>query len=264
MRATLDIRSIHLRVANLDRSVQFYTERLGFALLSRGAARAELAAPGIGGELPSAGHLRLGEHPLAEKAAFHSAGLFHAALLLPTRAALGHWLRSAADAGVSFQGFSDHGVSEAIYLVDPDGNGLEVYADRPRAAWPKYQGELAMVTEPLSLPELLASSADLVGPPLAGGRWGHLHLRVTNLDRSEAFYRANWGVHLTQQLGASARFLARDDYHHHLGINTWGGVTLPRDPESIGLSEFTVAVEGVTSATALSDPDGIVFQLIPM
>jgi catechol 2,3-dioxygenase len=264
MKTTFDIRSVHLRVANLDRSVEFYTQLLGFVLLSDAVGRAELAAPGIGGEQSPAGHLLLTEHPRAPKAASQSAGLFHAALVLPTRAALGHWLRAAADAGVSFQGFSDHGVSEAIYLVDPDGNGLEFYADRPPEEWPRHHGELAMVTEPLALPALLAASAEETGPPLAGGRWGHLHLRVTDLDRSDAFYRANLGLHVTQQYGASARFLARDDYHHHLGINTWGGISRAHDPESLGLSEFTVAVEGVTTASTLIDPDGMAFQLIPV
>jgi catechol 2,3-dioxygenase len=176
---------------------------------------------------------------------------------------LGNWLRQAANAGAKFDGFSDHGVSEAIYLTDPDGNGLEFYADRPRELWPFFDGKLQMGTEPLALPDLLAAGAPYNVTPLSGAHWGHLHLRVTALDHSQTFYAKALGVSLTQQFGDSARFLAVNGYHHHLGINRWGGVNQPQPAQTLGLIEAVFARAGVTQETALQDPDGIAVRVIP-
>jgi len=258
MNPSVEIRSVHLRVSDLARSVNFYARQLGFAMVSESAARAELATAPLGPTL-----LTLTEDRAAPRAPAHTAGLFHAALLLPSRAALGRWLRHAADAAVEFDGFSDHGVSEAIYLADPDGNGLEFYADRPREAWPQRDGELAMFTHPLALPDLLAAATPSGEPPLAGARWGHLHLRVTDLDRSETFYRETLGLTLRQRFGSSARFLAADGYHHHLGLNTWGGIRQPQPPGALGLVEATLASPTVDSPRSPHDPDGIALQLVP-
>src|SRR4051812_32487038 len=146
MSLSLQIASIHLRVSDLARSVGFYARQLGFTVASHKAGRAELGTS-VGG--PTL--LTLTEDRTALAAPADAAGLFHAALLLPSRAALGSWLGRAATAGAEFAGFSDHRVSEAIYLSDPDGNGLEFYADRPHAAWPFANGELAMATHPLDV-----------------------------------------------------------------------------------------------------------------
>jgi catechol 2,3-dioxygenase len=202
--------------------------------------------------------LTLSEESAAPPAPHDAAGLFHAALLLPSRAALGAWLRFAADRGVEFGGCSDHGVSEALYCSDPDGNGLEFYADRPRTQWPfAASGELAMVTHPLALPSLLAQAAPAGATPLAGARWGHLHLRVTDLDRSEKFYRDTLGVALTQGSYPGARFLAADGYHHHLGLNTWGHPRAPRPPAACGLVAATWKGAGLAAPRQLTDPDDI-------
>ena len=256
MTSSLQLREIHLRVADLERSLAFYRDQLGLHLNSQDGPDASLAtsqgAPTV---------LHLSQDRSATPAPRDAAGLFHAALLLPTRSALGSWLRSTADAGVKFDGFSDHGVSEAIYLSDPDGNGLEVYVDRPRAEWPFHNGELQMVTEPLALPELLAAGASHDGSPLNGASWGHLHLRVSSLDRGEEFYSKALGVELTQRFGDSARFLAADGYHHHLGLNRWGGVDRPQSPGSLGLMKAIFARTGVAIENTLTDPDGISIHL---
>ncbi|MDP3072056.1 MAG: VOC family protein, partial [Opitutaceae bacterium] len=226
---SLRLSVVQLRVANLAQTAEFYTRRLGFVLVESAAVRVGLAV--AAGQPPILG---LTETPSAPVAPGDAAGLFHAALLLPGRPALGAWLRAALAQGVAFDGFSDHGVSEAIYLRDPEGNGLEFYADRPRAAWPfADDGEVAMGTAPLAVSELLAQAGAGAGS-LAGARWGHLHLRVTRLAPSEAFYRAQLGVTLMQGSYPGARFLAADGYHHHLALNTWGAPRRPQPPGARG------------------------------
>lgn len=207
--------------------------------------------------------LVVSEDRSAPAAAPAAAGLFHAALLLPSRAALGRWLRTAQKAGVDFTGFSDHGVSEALYLSDPDGNGLEFYADRPRELWPRADGELAMDTLPLDLVSLLAAgdAADPTEPVLHGAGWGHFHFRVTHLDRSEKFYRETLGVTLTQSYGSSARFLGADGYHHHLGLNTWGQPRAPHSATALGLVEVSFARAAAQKTQLFRDPDGIPVRL---
>jgi len=154
-------------------------------------------------------------------------------------------------------------VSEAIYFADPDGNGLEFYGDRPHAERPfAANGELAMVTRPLDLPALLSASPAATSTPLAGALWGHLHLRVTDLDRSEAFYRGALGVAVTQGSYPGARFLAADGYHHHLGLNTWGHPRAPQPAGALGLAEATFVRTDGTAPQSLRDPDGIVLRLL--
>jgi catechol 2,3-dioxygenase len=261
MTPTLRLTSIHLRVRELARSLDFYVRQLGFVTLSTDAHTATLATSLSGPAL-----LQLTAEPTAPVAPADAAGLFHAALLFPDRAALGHWLRRAADLHVAFDGFSDHGVSEAIYFNDPDGNGLEFYSDRPRDQWPKAaDGGIAMFTHPLDLPSLLAAAAATPvatdAPPLAGARWGHLHLRVTALDRAQEFYNHALGMSLMVSLGDSARFLAADGYHHHLGLNIWTRSRRPQPVGALGLASATFARRGTTTPKTLHDPDGIALHL---
>ena len=254
----LELRQIELRVATLTRSIDFYQRQLGFAVAGTSGNQAELSvAPGA----PAL--LTLVEAPSAPRPPADAAGLFHAALLLPTRAALGGWLKHAAETGVEFDGFSDHGVSEAIYLRDPDGNGLEFYADRPRDTWPRHNGEIAMGTAPLHLPGLLQASKAFQVTPTEGGRWGHLHLRITELERSTAFYSTTLGVSVTQRSYPGARFLAADGYHHHLGLNTWGNPRQPQPESALGLVQATFAVPGTRAPRSVQDPDSIAIQLVP-
>lgn len=253
----LEFVHLHLRVSDLARVGDFYT-RLGFVPIRTEPTRAEFAVEAGGAAL-----LTLTADRSAALAPTDAAGLFHSALLLPNRAALGNWLRQTADAGIEFDGFSDHGVSEAIYLHDPEGNGLEFYADRPTSAWPRQNGEIGMFTRPLNLPDLLAEAARApAGARLVGARWGHLHLRVTDLARSDPFYRDALGMVVTQSGYPGARFLAADGYHHHLGLNTWGRVRQPRDSAQLGLVEATFARDDRSAEQTLSDPDGIALRVV--
>ncbi len=257
MHDSLQLTSVHLRVADLARSLYYYTRQLGFVVLNSTPTHAELAvAPATPALLTLTGDSS------APPAPPDAAGLFHAALVFPTRAALATWLTHAVAVGVEFEGASDHGVSEALYFSDPDGNGLEFYVDRPRSAWPfAAHGELAMTTQRLDLPSLLATASPPSPTPLAGARWGHLHLRVTDLDRSDAFYRTTLGMVVTQGTYPGARFLAADGYHHHLGLNTWGRPRAPRPAAALGLVSATFALPSVTSTRHLADPDGIALTL---
>ncbi len=260
MTTSLQLTSVHLRVADLARSVGYYTRQLGFVTVHTSPARTDLAvAP------EAAPILSVSGDPAAPPASPEAAGLFHAALLFPTRAALAGWLKHAANAGVEFDGASDHGVSEALYFSDPDGNGLEFYVDRPRAAWPlAANSELAMITQRLDLSSLLATASPPSATPLAGAHWGHLHLRVTDLDRSDAFYRNALGLIVTQSTLPGARFLAADGYHHHLGLNTWGRSRAPRSASALGLVEATFARSSATATQQLSDPDRIALTVTPI
>lgn len=259
MTPILHLTGIHLRVSDLERSGAFYSERLGFVVRARTPHMISLATSPDRDPL-----LSLSTAPHAGPAAGETAGLFHAALLLPDRAALGGWLAFASRRQVEFAGFSDHGVSEAVYLSDPDGNGLEFYADRPRTAWPIAGGELAMVTRPLDLRSLPAGANRPASEPLRGAAWGHLHLKVTNLERSEAFYTERLGLHVTQRSYPGARFLAADDYHHHLGLNTWGHPRRPAPTETPGLARAVFRHAGTAARTALVDPDGIALEVEPL
>lgn len=253
----LRLTHLTLRVSDLAVSRDFYVQRLGFVAAPPESNQVALSvAPGAPAILSLLGD------PAGTRATVGTAGLFHAALLFPSRAALGSWFAFAASRQVEFDGFSDHGVSEAVYLSDPDGNGLEFYADRPRTEWPFRDGELAMTSQRLAVQELLA----LARPPaipLQGACWGHLHLRVTDLERSEAFYRSTLGVDVTQRSYPGARFLAADGYHHHLGLNTWGNPTRPQPADVCGLVEATFTRSGFAGASTLFDPDSIPLRLAP-
>jgi catechol 2,3-dioxygenase len=260
MNASLQLTSIQLRVPDLARSLRFYVDQLGFVLRTRSDTGAALATSADAPEI-----LQLVADPAAPAAPRDAAGLFHAALIFPSRAALGAWLRIAAERGVEFDGFSDHGVSEALYFPDPDGNGLEFYVDRPREAWPFVNGQLAMGTEPLDVQSLLAAGRDTAGAaPLVGARWGHLHLRVTELERSENFYRSTLGLETTQANYPGARFLAADGYHHHLGLNIWGHPRQPQPRGAPGLIAATFASARATANRELRDPDGIAVHITPL
>lgn len=258
MTSTLQLTSVALRVADLARSQDFYTRQLGFVVADVAADRLELATSADAAPILTL----LGGHN-APPVRPDAAGLFHAALLLPSRARLASWLAFAAAQGLEFEGFSDHGVSEAIYFSDPDGNGLEFYADRPRSAWPFAHGELAMTTRPLALRSLLTAAVP-TAEPLAEAIWGHLHLRVTNLERSEDFYRHTLGLEVMQRSYPGARFLAADGYHHHLGLNTWGNPRAPQPRNAIGLAEATFSRAETAAEQRLTDPDGIALRITPL
>jgi len=231
---------VHLTVADLSRSLTFYGEAIGLRLLRRDSNAALLGADG---GTPS---LVLTELRGARRKPARSTGLYHVAILLPARADLARALRRLEEVRHPLQGASDHLVSEALYLADPDGNGIEIYADRPRDQWPRFRGGLQMATEPLDVHGLL-SALDADAAPWRGlppaTTIGHVHLHVADLDAAYAFYVGTVGFDLVLRFGGSAAFVSAGGYHHHLGLNTWAGVGAPPPPpDAVGLRAFTVIV----------------------
>ncbi|MEJ2679698.1 MAG: VOC family protein, partial [Gemmatimonadota bacterium] len=187
----------------------------------------------------------LRERPEAVAKHRATTGLYHFAILVPDRRALAGIYLRLHGAGWPFEGFADHLVSEALYLADPDGNGMEIYADRPREQWQHRQGEVRMTTAPLDLDGLLA---ELDGPDsdagLPGGTVvGHIHLHVADLGRAEAFYGDVLGFEATARNYPGALFMSAGGYHHHVGLNVWAGAGAPPPPENaVGLLDFAVVV----------------------
>ena len=219
--------AVHLTVADLDRSLAYYSHAIGLQALRRDGGRASLGAAG-GQEL-----LVLVEEPGAVPADGY-AGLFHFAILVPGRDDLARWLAHAARERIELTGLSDHFVSEAIYLRDPDHHGIEIYADRPREAWEGRVGE-RLTTVPLDVDGLLGEldgtePAAFDGLP-AATRMGHVHLRVSQIPATVRFYRDELGFDLMATYGSQAAFLAAGGYHHHLGANTWESAGAPAAPE---------------------------------
>jgi catechol 2,3-dioxygenase len=251
--------AVHLTVADLERSLAYYGEAIGLALVAEDGATASLGAGGV--EL-----LRLEERPGAAPADGYT-GLFHFALLVPERADLARWIAHAARDRVQLTGASDHFVSEALYLRDPDHHGIEIYWDRPRELWEGQVGRMG--TWPLDVEDILETlderDAPFAGLP-AGTTIGHVHLRVRDVDEAVAFYRDLLGFDLMAQLGPEAAFLSAGGYHHHLGANTWesrGAEHAPDDTArleryTIVLPDAAARAEVVARAGAdqLDDPSG--------
>ena len=226
-----------LRVSDLERSLAFYARVLGLEVQEHDRTHAVLGAGGR----------RL--FTLREVASVvprprRSTGLYHAAVLVPDRASLGQVLARIVDARWPLQGASDHGVSEAIYLADPDGIGLEVYRDRPVSDWPRRGATLTMVTEALDARALLDDAVAVGAVP--GGvpahtTLGHVHLQVRDIAEAEGFYHGALGFDVTQRMVPSALFVSAGGYHHHVGLNTWGVAGAPPQPDlSPGLDYFDV------------------------
>ena len=209
--------AVTLQIADLDRSIDYYTRILGLRVVERTAASATFTAHDSADPLVRL-QAKPGVRPVPHGGAY---GLFHFALLLPERAALGRFIVHVANAGARF-GSADHAVSEAIYLHDPDGLGIEVYADRPRDAWRHVDRELRMGTEPLNTSALIdaANGEAWTGAP-AGTTMGHMHLHVGDLDEARRFFHGALGFDVTVWRYAGALFFSAGGYHHHLGANTW-------------------------------------------
>jgi catechol 2,3-dioxygenase len=216
--------AVQLTVADVERSIGYYEEAIGLRVLERADGRVSL---GGDSEL-----LVLVEEPGA-KPAMRYTGLFHFALLVPERKDLARWLAHAARGRVQLSGLSDHYVSEAIYLRDPDHHGIEIYADRPRKLWEGQVFE-RMTTMPLDTDSLLGELDDPATEPFDGlapaTKMGHVHLQVADIADTVAFYRDALGFGLMAQLGDQAAFLSAGGYHHHLGANTWNSRGAPPPP----------------------------------
>lgn len=258
--------AVHLTVADLDRSLSYYETQIGLQVHAREGGRARL---GTGGE----DLLVLTEEPGAKPADGYS-GLFHFALLVPERIDLARWLAHAARDRVALTGLSDHFVSEALYLRDPDHHGIEIYADRPRELWEGQVG-LRLTTEPLDTNDLLATLEDPASESfdgLASGTvMGHVHLCVADVGRTVDYYRDVVGFGLMAQLGDQAGFLSAGGYHHHLGGNTWQSAGRPYAPEGYArLTQMTIVLPDDASLDTLAervggrevrDPSGIPIEL---
>ncbi len=207
--------AVELSVSDLDRSLEYWQSVVGLRVLAR-----ENGVASLGGDVEL---VRFVEEPGAKPADGHT-GLYHVALLVPDRPSLARWLAHAARDQTRIEGLSDHYVSEAIYLRDPDRHGIEIYADRPRELWEGQVG-VRMTTLPLDVESLLGELDDPGVEPFDGlpdgTTVGHVHLRVADVDATVEFYRNVLGMGLMAQLGPMAAFLSAGGYHHHVGGNTW-------------------------------------------
>ncbi|MBS9719307.1 VOC family protein [Tianweitania sp. BSSL-BM11] len=273
--APLRIGTVSLRVNDLAGISHFYQTVLGLQLIDQSDGIVQLGAG-------NRAFLELVGDTAAPRSAPTEAGLFHTAFLLPERADLGSWVYHLARNRFSFQGASDHAVSEALYLTDPEGNGIEVYVDRPSSQWPYHDGKLGMVTERLDLNNLMAAAQgrEWQGAP-AGSIIGHVHLQVGATAQADAFYADALGLDITARY-PGASFFGSGGYHHHLAGNIWNsrnatrhtsGATglrqvelLAADPATYdktvaGLEAAGVALHPQTSGIRIEDPWGTSLSL---
>src|SRR3954468_6371398 len=239
-RAPIAPAEVRLTVADLGRSVEYYEDAIGLGLSSRENGTARLGVPGR--DL-----LVLDEQPGARPGRGTNTGLFHFALLLPERRYLAAWLAHAAGSHVHMTGASDHFVSEALYLRDPDGHGIEIYSDRPRDTWTKLpDGSLNIGTVALDLHDLMRANES--GEPLErmpeSTVMGHIPQQVPHLREARQFYEDLIGLDVMVEIPGQASFLASGGYHHHLGMNVWAGVGAPpAPPEQARLTRAALEVE---------------------
>ncbi|HEY4276890.1 MAG TPA: VOC family protein [Conexibacter sp.] len=248
--------AVRLTVADLAGTAAFYEHVLGLAPLAHDGDTATLGTPS------GRGLVELVERADAAPRPRGSSGLFHLALLLPTREDLAVALRRIAQARHPLQGASDHLVSEALYLADPEGNGIEVYRDRPREQWGhEADGDIRMATLPLDLDALIAElpGGGLQDERSAGGVpdgavIGHVHLQVADVEQAEAFYHGVLGFDVVVRSYPGARFVSAGGYHHHLGLNTWasaGGP--PNTPGTLGLDRYTIVLPDESAIARVGD-----------
>ncbi len=229
-----------LNASSSDSLARFYGDTLGLTETTGAAGSRSFSA----GDTPILATTPASTH---DAPALRASGLYHLAILVPSRLDLARVLRRLLERDVALQGASDHGVSEALYLADPEGNGVEIYADRPPDAWPRRGTELEMFTRRFDfdgvMGELRADGRPWDGMP-GGTRLGHVHLKVSDLGRAEAFYRDVIGFDLMLRYGDSASFLSTGGYHHHVGLNTWESLGQPAAaPGAPGLRRVTFKVD---------------------
>ena len=238
---------VRLQVGDLAASIPYYMRVLGFRLLDRQGSVAVLGTED-GSPLIEL-HERHGARPVPRRGRI---GLYHFAMLLPDRAALGRLVAHLAGIG-AYAGSADHLVSEALYLNDPDGLGIEVYADRPRAAWTMHGREIAMATEPLDVRSLVRAAGDepWTGMP-AGTTIGHVHFHVNTLEEAEAFYQGALGFDKVVWSYPGALFFSAGGYHHHVGTNTWAAGAPAATLEDARLLEWELRLPARTDIAAVS------------
>lgn len=240
---------VRLLVADLARSIAYYETVIGLRVLSREDGVASLGPMDDDTVLLEL-HEKPGARPVSRRGLI---GLYHFAILLPTRAALGRFVRHLAKLG-AYAGMSDHYVSEAVYLQDPDGLGIEVYADRPRSTWRIDNRQLAMASDPLNVADLLAAAGEepWTGAP-AGTTIGHIHLYVRDLEAASTFYHTGLGFDKIVWSYPGALFMSAGGYHHHLGTNTWAaGAPLPTEDDA-RLLEWELIVPTTSTVDAAAE-----------
>lgn len=230
---------VKLKVSQLERSIRYYEQVVGLKVLKQEERTAQLTADGQR-------VLVILEEIEVDPQTFGKsyAGLYHFALLVPTREDLGIVIRHFIETGVRF-GQADHLVSEALYLNDPDGNGIEIYRDRPKEQWTYDQsGQVEMATDPIDLHGLLQEAGQKPWQGLPEGTiMGHVHLQVGNLQQFKSFYQDVLGFDMMLQFGAAALFLSAGGYHHHIGLNSWAGTSVTALPEqAVGLDYYTIVL----------------------
>ena len=250
---------VDLQVSDLERSLDFYQRVLGLLAHSRSEGRADLGA--VGDPVPLVRlHERRGVKPVPRQGRI---GLYHFAILLPDRASLGRFVAHLGEVGAR-AGAADHLVSEALYLHDPDGLGIEVYADRARDSWQSADGELRMATLPLDVAGVVAAAGDRqwTGMP-SGTGMGHVHLHVGDLERASGFYHDALGLDTMVWSYAGALFMAAGGYHHHLGLNTWAGAdaVAAREDEARLISWQLVLPDATSVAEARRSVEAGGFEL---
>ncbi|HVF39745.1 MAG TPA: VOC family protein [Gemmatimonadaceae bacterium] len=240
---------VRLQVSNLARSQRYYETVVGLTEVSRSEGSVVLGA--AGNERPFVElHERAGARPVPRRGLL---GLYHFAILLPDRASLGRFAAHLAEMGV-YAGMSDHFVSEAIYLSDPDGLGIEVYADRPRSEWKFEQDQLYMTTKPLDVDDLVTAAGGerWSGVP-KGTRIGHVHLYVGDIDQAARFYHEGVGLDKIVWTYPGALFLSAGGYHHHLGVNTWAAGAPPAGDDDAKLIDWELALPDEQSVNAAAE-----------
>lgn len=234
---------VRLRVRDLERALSFYERVIGLHPLTRSGEEVELSPTGT----PPAVLMLVGDRSAPPRPP-RTTGLFHFALLVPERRDLGRVLLHVREQGWPFQGFADHSVSQSLYLADPEGNGIELYADRPRSTWVHAGGEIRMTTDPLDVASLIeeAEPREPFEALPRGTVVGHIHLEVSDLDRAEEFY-VGLGFDPTLRSYPGARFLAAGGYHHHVALNVWNGAQGKPPAGALGLVDYEILVPGAAN-----------------
>ncbi|WP_347861878.1 VOC family protein [Salimicrobium sp. PL1-032A] len=232
------VKDVTIRVADLKKSIPFYKDVIGLKVLDQNDDKADLTADGISTLLSLE---EIGE-PVPKQRG--RSGLYHFAILLPDKADLAAVVRHFAEERIPI-GSADHLVSEALYLNDPDGNGIEIYTDRDPSGWVWNEDQIAMTVDPLNFEQLLEAGRE-------GVSWnglpeetvmGHIHLHVSDLQEAEKFYIRGLGFEVVNRFGDQTLFLSDGGYHHHIGLNTWAGTGVPAtSPESPGLESYTIVL----------------------
>ncbi|QPC87897.1 VOC family protein [Mesorhizobium sp. NBSH29] len=260
--ATTPIRvgRVGLKARNAESLAAYYRHVIGLVELSRNGGTIELGA----GERPL---LSIEANPLGLPDDPRSAGLFHTAFLMPTRADLARWIGHAMKRQIAIEGASDHLVSEALYLTDPEGNGIEIYSDRPKESWPFDGNSIVMATNRLDIEGVIRAlpegDAGWRGAP-DGSVIGHVHLRVGDAKVAEDWWQSQFGLDTMAQYGADAVFLGSGGYHHHVGANAWRTRGAgPRDAARNGLSFVEMQSETATTTVETTDPWGTAIRTVP-